>query len=107
MARSLGMGTVTILAALQERVRYGLDLTERTGLLAGTVYTTLRRLEGRSLVEGHWEQPEVAEAERRPRRRYYTLTPEGEVALADARKRMGKLTVDMPPNARVAGSADR
>ena len=106
MARSLGMGTVRILAALQERVRYGLDLTERTGLLAGTVYTTLRRLERRNLVEGQWEAPEVAEAERRPRRRYYTLTPSGEVALADARKRLGRLAAAAPQGARVAGSAD-
>jgi len=106
MARSLGMGTVAILAALQERVRYGLDLTQRTGLLAGTVYTTLRRLEGRSLVEGRWEQPEVAEAERRPRRRYYSLTPAGGAALADAQERMGRLAVEMPSSARIAGSAD-
>jgi DNA-binding PadR family transcriptional regulator len=101
------MGTVAILAALQERVRYGLDLTERTGLLAGTVYTTLRRLEGRGFVEGHWEEPAVAEAERRPRRRYYTLTPAGEAALTDARERMGRLAVDVPSSARIVRSAER
>lgn len=85
MARRLGEGTVTILAALEESVRYGLDLTDRTGMLPGTVYTTLRRLERRQFVEGHWEAAEVAEKERRPRRRYYTLTSAGEAALVEAR----------------------
>ena len=44
-----------ILAALEARVRYGLDITQSTGLLPGTVYTTLRRLEKRNLVRGEWE----------------------------------------------------
>lgn len=88
MARPLGMGTVKILAALDERVRYGLDITERTGLLPGTVYTTLRRLERKQLIEGHWEDPDVAAAERRPRRRYYDLLPAGAAALDEARERL-------------------
>ncbi len=95
MGRPLGMGTVAILAALQGSVRYGLDITQRTGLLPGTVYTTLRRLENRGLVEGHWEEAEVAEAERRPRRRYYTLTPKGDAALALARARLGDLVTGL------------
>jgi PadR family transcriptional regulator len=106
MGRALGIGTVTILAALQERVRYGLDLIDHTGLLAGTVYTTLRRLETRGFVEGQWEEAEVAEAERRPRRRYYTLTPAGEAALAEARARMGRLAVTLPQGAHASGPAD-
>ena len=95
MGRPLGMGTVMILAALQGSARYGLDITRSTGLLPGTVYTTLRRLETRDLIEGHWEDPEVAEAERRPRRRYYTLTPEGDAALASAREHIGGLAVGL------------
>ncbi len=70
-------------------------LARRTGLLPGTVYTTLRGLENRGLVEGHWEEAEVAEAERRPRRRYYTLTPKGDAAHALARARLGDLVTGL------------
>jgi PadR family transcriptional regulator PadR len=105
MGRSLGIGTVSILAALEERVRYGLDLTERTGLLAGTVYTSLRRLEGRGMVDGHWEDADLAEAERRPRRRYYTLTPAGAEALTEARVRFGQVAGVPPRRAEMARRA--
>lgn len=91
MSRALGITTVTILAVVQQRVCYGVDIIRKTGLLAGTVYTTLRRLERRRMVEGHWEDPEVAAAERRPRRRYYSITSEGEEALEGARERLGQL----------------
>lgn len=77
MARSLGLTSLTILAALEHRRCYGLDIVDRTGLLEGTVYTTLRRMEKKGLVVGSWEDPAIAEEERRPRRRYYTLLPEG------------------------------
>jgi DNA-binding PadR family transcriptional regulator len=87
MGRSLGKGTVAVLTALRHRVTYGLDIVAETGLLPGTVYTTLRRLEKRGFVEGRWEDPEVAEADRRPRRRYYALTAQGEEALDEARSR--------------------
>jgi PadR family transcriptional regulator PadR len=89
MGRSLGKGTVAVLTALRHRVTYGLDIVAETGLLPGTVYTTLRRLEKRGFVEGRWEDPEVAEADRRPRRRYYALTEQGEEALDEARSRRG------------------
>lgn len=91
MARSLGMTTVAILAAIERRVCYGLDISNETGLLTGTVYTTLRRLERRNWIEGRWEDAELAEAERRPRRRYYTLTSEGNAALENARNRLSNL----------------
>ncbi len=91
MGRHLGLSSTLILAALEARVRYGLDITQRTGLLPGTVYTTLRRLEKRELVCGEWEAPDIAEVERRPRRRYYSLTPSGEVELAQGRARLAAL----------------
>lgn len=91
MSRALGTATIAILAALKRRVRYGLDITQQTGLMPGTVYTTLRRLEERQFVEGQWEDPAAAEAERRPRRRYYTLTPLGAAALDDASERLARL----------------
>lgn len=95
MSRSLGTTTVTILAAVQQRTCYGLDIINRTGLLAGTVYTTLRRLERRNLVQGRWEDAELAAEERRPRRRYYELTPAGSEALETAKKRLGAMGFEL------------
>lgn len=88
MGRFMGVTSITILASLEGRRCYGLDIIDRTGLLAGTVYTTLRRLEARGLVTGQWEAAEAAQAERRPRRRYYALTPAGAEELAVARGRL-------------------
>ena len=88
MGRFMGVTSITILATLEGRRCYGLDIIDRTALLAGTVYTTLRRLEARGLVAGQWEDAEVAQAERRPRRRYYTLTTAGAEELAVARGRL-------------------
>lgn len=97
MARALGEATTRILALLEGRAGYGLDLTQQSGLLPGTVYVTLRRLERRRLIEGRWEGAELAEAERRPRRRYYRLLPAGVRALADARARLDGLLADVSP----------
>jgi DNA-binding PadR family transcriptional regulator len=105
MSRSLGVTTVTILSAIQSGIRYGLDIVNRTELLPGTVYTTLRRLERRGSIEGHWEDAETAAAERRPRRRYYRLTPAGDTALAEARDRLASLGVDFDPRLSVVGDA--
>ena len=88
MGRFMGVTSITILATLEGRRCYGLDIIDRTGLRAGTVYTTLRRLEARGLATGQWEDAEVAEAERRPRRRYYVLTPAGAEELSVARDRL-------------------
>jgi len=105
MSRSLGVTTVTILAAIQSGVRYGLDIVNRTELLPGTVYTTLRRLERRGSIEGRWEDADVAAEERRPRRRYYRLTVDGAAALADARDRLATLGVDFDPRLTLIGDA--
>jgi len=50
----------------------------------GTLYRTLDRLEEAGMLESHRESPEIAEAERRPRRRLYRVTPIGERALGSA-----------------------
>ena len=106
MGRAPGMATVAVLAAVERKIRYGLDISNATRLLTGTVYTTLRRLEQRGWVVGRWEEASVAEAERRPRRRYYTLTPDGKRALRDARHRLGDLAFDVGLEIRAAGEAD-
>lgn len=82
--RPMGEGTLTILQAIAGGHRYGSDIMVATGQGGGTVYKVLRRLEMRGLIEGVWEDAAEAEAERRPRRRYYRLSPEGRVRLAEA-----------------------
>ncbi len=43
----------------------------------GTLYRALERLEQRGLLTSRLEEPELAEVERRPRRRLYTITAQG------------------------------
>ena len=50
----------------------------------GTLYKALYRMEKASLLESHWEDPLIAAAQNRPRRRLYFVTAVGEKALADA-----------------------
>ena len=99
----MGVTTVMILAALDRGVRYGLDIVNRTELLPGTVYTTLRRLERRGLIRGQWEDAEIAEQERRPRRRYYEVTPAGSEALETALARFEAMGVDVAAGISTAG----
>ena len=92
-----------VLTALDRGVCYGLDIVNRTGMLPGTVYTTLRRLERRGHITGQWEDAEIAESERRPRRRYYELTPEGSRSLEAALAHFEALGVDVEARISVAG----
>ena len=48
----------------------------------GTLYKALARLEKGGLLDSHWEDPQVAADEGRPRRRSYRVTVVGEAALA-------------------------
>lgn len=50
----------------------------------GTLYRALHRLEAAGLVESHWEDPDTAADEGRPRRRIYRITGAGAAALATA-----------------------
>jgi PadR family transcriptional regulator PadR len=55
------------------------------GLTAhGTLYKALDRMERMGLLESRWEDPEVAAAQGRPRRRLYRVTGQGERVLNDA-----------------------
>ncbi|MDQ3588394.1 MAG: PadR family transcriptional regulator [Actinomycetota bacterium] len=68
-----------VLHFIAQEASYGNQLMERiaevtAGVLSvnpNTMYPLLRRLEGRGLIEGHWEHPE------RRTRRLYSLTGEG------------------------------
>ena len=47
----------------------------------GTLYKALARLQRAGLLESRWENPEEAADEDRPRRRFYQVTAEAEIAL--------------------------
>ena len=89
MPRPPGLATALILKAIADGYRYGLDIVDATGRPSGTVYPTLGRLEKRGMVAGRWEDPAVSEEARRPRRRYYELTDDGEDLLLQARRLFG------------------
>lgn len=50
----------------------------------GTLYKALDRLRQAGLLESRWEDPEIAAAEGRPRRRLHRVTGAGELALSRA-----------------------
>ncbi len=88
---SLTYPTATVLLAIKRGHRYGFDIMDATGLPDGTVYPLLRRLEGRGVLQAAWEEAAVAEAEQRPQRRYYELTPVGEESMAAVEARFPTL----------------
>ena len=79
--------TATILNAVSNGYLYGFDIVDITGMPGGTVYPALRRLEEAGYLTSIWEKERVAQAELRPRRKYYELTRSGREALAEATKR--------------------
>jgi PadR family transcriptional regulator, regulatory protein PadR len=90
--------TVQVLLVLQALLRdpgrelYGLELSQETGLLPGTAYPILLRLEDEGWVTSRWEDIDPR-AEKRPARRYYRLTATGAVqasaAMVGARRPRG------------------
>jgi DNA-binding PadR family transcriptional regulator len=50
----------------------------------GTLYKALDRLAESGAIEDRWEDPEIAAADGRPRRRYHRITLAGEAARAAA-----------------------
>jgi PadR family transcriptional regulator PadR len=87
--------TVQMLLILQALLRdparelYGLEVSEETGLLPGTAYPILLRLENEGWVTSRWEDIDP-HAEKRPARRYYRFTAGGaaqaSAAIAGARR---------------------
>jgi DNA-binding PadR family transcriptional regulator len=76
-----------ILHAVDAGFVYGFSIMEMTGLPSGTVYPAMRRLERDELIRSHWERQSIADAEQRPPRKYYKLTPAGKSTLDATRKR--------------------
>jgi PadR family transcriptional regulator PadR len=56
---------------------HGAALMKRTGLKSGTLYPILDRLERAEWINGEWEDVDPSQV-KRPRRRSYVLTGEGE-----------------------------
>jgi len=84
-----GSMELLILSALEGATRHGYEigklLEHRSGgkleLRVSTLYSALYRMEDHGWIKGRW-----VEKEGERRRCYYTLTPEGESALAAQRK---------------------
>jgi len=79
----LTLATATILNAVSNGYLYGFDIVDITGMPGGTVYPALRRLEDAGYLTSKWEKERVAQAELRPRRKYYELTTKGKSQLAE------------------------
>ncbi len=87
----LSLGTVMVLHALARGCRYGFDIMEATGLTSGTIYPGLDKIERLGFATSEWEDGKIARSEKRPPRRYYVITEEGEKALAAAMQRYRSL----------------
>ena len=95
------LGTVMVLHALASGCIYGFDIMEETGLSSGTIYPALDRLETLGFARSEWEDARVAQAEKRPPRRYFRITPDGARELEKALDRHRLLApVDLAPHLR-------
>lgn len=70
--------------------RWGYELCRATGLRSSTVYPMLARMLEEGWLEDGWEATEEIAAEKRPPRRYYTLTDFGRINLAHAAGGVGE-----------------
>jgi PadR family transcriptional regulator PadR len=71
--------TQAVLRAFTDRpgdAMYGLEICAKAGLPSGTIHPILARLERIGWLESSWEDIDPSQ-ERRPRRRYYQLNPDG------------------------------
>lgn len=97
--RPLSFAVVSVLHALASGYEYGFDVIDVTGLASGTVYPALGRLERDGFVRSAWEDLARAHREKRPPRRYYTVTPRGREALDEALRRFHALKPVRPVRA--------
>ena len=89
--RLLSYQSVAVLHAVASGVPYGFQIIERTELTSGTVYTALGRLERDGYVRSSWEDAVDAHRDKRPPRRYYSITAQGERVLDDSLSRFRAL----------------
>jgi PadR family transcriptional regulator, regulatory protein PadR len=89
-SQRLSPQTIAVLAVMLGDVDqpwYGFELCQAAGLQSGTVYPMLARLERRQWLVSEWEAAEPGML-KRPRRRLYRLTGEGEVVSRAAVERL-------------------
>ena len=89
--KPLSLGTVMVLHAMARGCQYGFDIIEETGLTSGTIYPALDKLERLGFAKSEWEDGRVAQREKRPARRYFSITKKGSVTLAEAMGRYRSL----------------
>jgi PadR family transcriptional regulator PadR len=104
---NLSFVTALVLNAVASRLQYGFDIMDGSGLPGGTVYPALRRLERAGYVESSWESDDLARKAKRPRRRYYEISPIGSEALAEAMVRFPPLRASLPEGPIPAAAEDR
>jgi PadR family transcriptional regulator PadR len=63
--------------------RSGAEISKATKVGSGTMYPLLQRLEIANWIAGEWENIDPSDAGR-PKRRFYKLTPAGQVGARDA-----------------------
>lgn len=90
---NLTFPTGLVLQAIARGTRHGFDIMEATGLPSGTVYPALRRLEAAGCLTSEWE--DESEADRRPARCYYALTPQGQALLDRALDRFPAIALSL------------
>ena len=99
-----GFLDMCLLCLLVERSDYGLGLTERLSgaglgeVPGGTLYPSLLRLEKQGLVSTEWRTSATG-----PRRKYYTLTPQGESAAEERIAGWGEFRAAIDTLATAAG----
>ncbi len=103
----MSYSAAVILQALSNGYQYGFDIMDITGLPSGTVYPALRRLEGTGFIDSKWEKQLIAQRDRRPPRKYYELTPDGNDALAEAVKRYRLLERLQPHPSKISPSRQK
>jgi DNA-binding PadR family transcriptional regulator len=89
--KDLSIGTVMVLHALARGCQYGFDIIEETGLTSGTIYPALEKLERLGYARSEWEDGRIAQREKRPARRYFTITDPGRDYLVSAMERYRSL----------------
>jgi PadR family transcriptional regulator PadR len=76
----------TALLADPDTQHYGYTVSRAAGVRSGVLYPMLTRLLNEGWLTDGWEDPAITRQEKRPPRRYYTVTTAGRAALADLLK---------------------
>lgn len=105
--KTLGISTIKVLHSVAAGCCYGFDIMDATGLPSGTVYPALSRLERSGLLKARWEDHKKAQRDKRPARKYYTITRLGEAALDEAGAYIRELERMLPAAPGHAGTVRR